>query len=313
MTDRPMGDLDWLPNVFIAGAPKAGTSSLHGYIADHPDAFGSREKETYFFSDPGTHMFRPAANAALGFETWHDQFPIPAGARPKVIVESTPSYLYSARALAQIPALPSAPKCLFVLREPATQIYSLYTYFRDNWSWIPAEMSFEEFLAAARAGSHAFGGNELAQNAFANARYIDFLRPWHEALGEGRIMVASFDELCADERAFTKRVAAWLGLDPAFYDSYDFPRENETYAPKNRALHRLNVAVRGLIPRGALYRGLRSLYRRANTTRPGAKSAPEAALIAALAGEFTDANAALAAEFGVRFAPAAKESPDGDR
>lgn len=308
-----MTDLNWLPNFFIAGAPKAGTSSLHGYIADHPDAFGSREKETYFFSDPGTHMFRPAANAALGFETWRDQFPIPADARPKVIVESTPSYLYSARALAQIPALPSAPKCLFVLREPATQIYSLYTYFRDNWSWIPAEMSFEAFLAAARAGSHAFGGNELAQNAFANARYIDFLRPWHEALGEGRIMVASFDELCADERAFTKRVAAWLGLDPAFYDSYAFPRENETYAPKNRALHRLNVAVRGAIPRGALYRGLRRLYRAANTTKPGAKTDGDKALIGALAPEFTEANAALDAAYNIRFTPPTQESSHGPR
>lgn len=308
-----MTDLDWLPNFFIAGAPKAGTSSLHAWIADHPDAFGSREKETYFFADPGTHMFRPAAHAGLGLAAWRDQFPIPPGTRPKVIVESTPSYLYSQTALAEIPVLPSRPKCLFILREPSAQVYSLFTYFRDNWSWVPGGMSFAEFLAAVRAGSHDFGGNELAQNALAYGRYVNFLIPWRAALGEDRIMVASFDELVADQAGFTRRVAGWLGLDPSFYDDYAFPRENETYAPRNRALHRLNVALRGRVPRGAFYRGLRRLYRSANTTRPEGPSPEDEAQIAELARELAPANAALAAEFGVRFGANRKEACNGCR
>lgn len=47
-----------LPNLVICGVPKAATSSLFGWIAAHPDALGTREKETYFFVDPGTHMYR---------------------------------------------------------------------------------------------------------------------------------------------------------------------------------------------------------------------------------------------------------------
>jgi len=223
--------VSWIPNFFIAGAPKAGTSSIHKWIADHPDAFGSREKETYFFVDPDTHMFRPSAHIAAGLEAWRDQFSLPAAANPKVILESTPSHIYYETALKFIPDLETKPKCLFVVREPAAQIYSLYSYFRNNWSWVPSDMSFPEFIEAARAKSHNFGGNELAVRALENARYVDFLKLWRARLGDDRMMVLSYDDLMADQKALTQKVAEWVGLDPSFYTQYGFPRENETYEP----------------------------------------------------------------------------------
>lgn len=244
-------------------------------------------------------MHRPEAHVSHGLETYGAQFVAPEGARPRVILESTPAYIYYETALARIPDLPSRPRCLFILREPAAQIYSLYTYFRDNWSWIPGDMSFPEFLAAVRAGSHDFKGNELARNALAYGRYVDYLLPWRERLGEERIMVATFDELIADQRGLTKRVADWVGLDATFYDDFAFPRENETYAPRNRLLQNVNVAVRGLLPRGAFYENLRGLYRRLNTRKPDGASEAERAEIARLRSEFTQSNARLAQEFGL--------------
>lgn len=290
-------DLSWLPNLLIPGAPKAGTSSLQRWIADHPDAFGSTEKETYFLVDPGTHMHRPDHHVANGLETWRSQFPIPADQSPKVIVESTPGNLYHGTALERVPDLPSAPKCLFLLREPGAQIHSLYTYFRDNWDWVPAGMSFAEFLAAAENGTHDFKGNELAQNALDYARYIDFLEPWADRLGPDRIMVETFDTLRTDPTGLTCRIADWVGLDPTFYDDYAFPRENETYAPKNRALQTLNVRIREYLPKGAAYRAARTLYRRLNTTRRAPQTDDEAALVAALAQRFAEPNRRLAARF----------------
>ncbi len=294
-----MNDLSWLPNFIIAGAPKAGTSSMHAWIADHPDAFGSLEKETYFFVDPGTHMYRPEAHVAKGFDAYREQFPIPEGASPRIILESTPAYIYYDTAIAQIPDLPSQPRCLFIVREPGAQIYSLYTYFRDNWNWIPGDMNFADFLRAARAGSHDFNGNELARNALRYAKYVDYLVPWRERLGQDRMMVMTFDEFVADQQAATRRVAQWLGLDPGFYDDYGFPRENETYAPRNRMLQKVNVAVRGLLPRGSFYENLRGVYRKLNTRKPDGISDDEAGLLPDLRLEFIEANARLEKEFGL--------------
>ncbi len=290
-------DLSWLPNFLIPGAPKAGTSSLQKWIADHPDAHGSVEKETYFLVDPGTHMYRPEAHISDGLQGWRSQFDIAPGTAPKVIVESTPGYIYYQTALQHVPDLPSAPKCLFMLREPGAQIHSLYTYFRDNWDWIPADMSFAAFIDAARRQDHDFKGNELARHALAYARYIDFLDPWAERLGPDRMMVATFDDLLADQKGLTKRVADWVGLDASFYDTYAFPRENETYTPKNRALQSLNVRLRSHLPKGKLYDAARSLYRRMNTTKGRSHSETEADLARALGLEFAEANRQLAARF----------------
>lgn len=297
---------DLLPNFVIAGAPKAGTSSLFGWIADHPDALGSREKETYFFVDPGTHMYRPKFNGLNGLDAYSDQFEAPESGTPKIILEATPSYLYMAQALEQIPDLPTKPRCLFVLREPAAQIFSLYQYFRDNWDWIPSSMTFKEFLDAARDGSHEFKGNELAKNALQYARYVDFLIPWRERLGEDRIMVMTFEDLVKDQTGSTARIAEWLGLDASFYESYAFPRENETYAPKNRALQRLNIMVRDALPKGKAYDALRSLYRKANTQKPGGAKDDDKAIMAELRADFADSNVRLEREFDLNLSSWAK-------
>lgn len=290
-----MTDQDWLPNFFVAGFPKTGTSSLHTWLADHPDALGSVEKEACFFVDEGTHVFRAEQNVMNGLETYRDQFEFAEGAKPKVIIESTPSYVYQKAALEWIPDLPSQPKCLFVVRNPVDQIQSVFNYYRNNWTYIPDDLSFADFLAKVRDGTAAFGGNELAENALEFARYETFLTKWRDRLGD-RFQVCTFDELKANPRGLTARIAAWIGLDPGFYDHYDFPRENETYVPRSRFLQRINVAVRDSLPKGAAYNAARRLYRSLNTTKHGKERLDEVE-IENLRQEFEGANKALAEAF----------------
>lgn len=302
----------FIPNFFVAGAPKAGTSSVHQWIADHPDALGSREKETYFFVDPDTHMYNAQAHVSKGYDTWADQFDLPDGKRPKIIVESTPSYIYFDTALDHIPDLPTQPKCLFILREPAAQIRSLHSYFQNNWNWIPADMSFEDFVAVAHTETGDFKGNELARHAIRYGKYVDYLRKWRERLGDERMMVIGFDDLKRDGAGTAKRVAEWLGLDPSFYDTYSFPRENETYVPRNRALQNLNVALRSKLPKGAVYQATRSLYRKVATRRGKVELKNEdRAVLDQLRVEFAQANQELFEEFGVDLRQKPAEGVEG--
>ena len=39
-----------LPNFFIVGEPKSGTTSVHFYLDKHPDVFMSEPKEINYFS-----------------------------------------------------------------------------------------------------------------------------------------------------------------------------------------------------------------------------------------------------------------------
>src|SRR6202012_2675308 len=51
-----------LPNFFLAGAPKAGTTALYHYLAQHPDIYMSPVKEPNFFAEE------------LRFENFSDHF-----------------------------------------------------------------------------------------------------------------------------------------------------------------------------------------------------------------------------------------------
>lgn len=280
------------PNLVIAGVPKAGTTSLFAWLADHPQALGSHEKETYFFADPGSHTFRPDFNAAAGLDAYANAFPA-RGTETRLLFEASPGYLYSRTALAQIPDLPGAPKVLFVLREPASQIRSVYRYYRDNWDYIPPEMGFDAFLEAVAGGTHAFAGNELAARALEFADYKPWLDEWRERLGPERMKVCTFDDLQGDPTGFMTGIAAWCGIDPGFYEGYAFPRENPTYVPKNRALQRLNIALRNHLPKGRLYAAARRAYRGLNTRAPESNAA-EAAAMDRLRRDFAETNQALA-------------------
>lgn len=287
-----------LPNLYIAGAPKSGTSSLHNWLAAHPDALGSTPKETYYFVNPGSHMHDPAAHIENGLAGYEAFFPAPQN-MPKLILESTPTYLYSQTALTHLPDLPSAPHFIFVLREPAAQIYSLYSYFKENWDWIPRDMDFATFVKIARRGDGDFKGNETARHALSFAHYQPYLEKWEARVGRARMDVFTFDALTANPKAFTQRVATARGLDPAFYETFDFAKENETYAVKAAWLQSLNIRLRALLPKGALYNWGRALYHRVNTQAPQGPDAATLDTLAQLREEFAPLNAALAARYSL--------------
>lgn len=289
-----------LPSFFIAGVPKAGTTSVFDWLNAHPQTQGSSVKETCFFADRNSHVFRPEFNSDMGLDTYRTAFP--RGVQGNTLLfEATPSYIYSARALEMIPDLPTKPKCLFILREPASQIHSIYQFFRNTWSYIPAEMSFADYLAAIRVGSHTFGGNELARDALINADYAPWLRQWLARLGPDRMKVCLFEDLKTDPQTLMVDLAKWIGLDPAFYSAFSFAGSNQSYQVRNRTVHRLNMAMRDYLPKGRAYNVLRDLYRRLNT-QPVAKDAASQDILM-LKQEFAEAYLALEREFQLDLSP----------
>jgi hypothetical protein len=299
MNDAAANPAGLLPGLVIAGAPKSGTSSVFRWLADHPDVLGSSVKETCYFVDPGTHVFDPKRHFLHGGLDGYSAFFPRAKRTPRLVVEATPSYLYSDLALRQLPVIPSRPHFLFLLREPARQIHSTFRYFQSNWDWIPAEMSFATFLQASESGTADFNGNELARHAVRNAAYVDFLLRWREMCGKDRIHVFLFEDAFANKRGFMRGIAVKFGIDPDFYDTYDFPAENQTYAVRSNALQRLNIGLRSWLPQGALYNAARAVYRRMNTRVDAPDQQIDPDMQAKLAARYRQANQRLAQAFNL--------------
>src|SRR5687767_6541194 len=110
------------PNFFIPGAPKCGTSSLHDYLAQHPDVFMSEDmKEPGFFNpDLRVNLVRRAATEQKYLSLFKDA----AGKRR--VGESSTWYMLSSVAAQLINSFDPASKAILMLRNPVDAMYSLH-------------------------------------------------------------------------------------------------------------------------------------------------------------------------------------------
>ncbi len=289
-----------LPNVVIVGAPKSGTTSLYHWLVDHPQVAGPSRKETGYFVDADSHAFRPRSNylnhGVAGYERNFDE----SGPDVRVILEVAPDYMCQSTALEALPSLRSRPDFLFILREPAAQIYSLFRYLQNNWQYVPEDMSFETFVGLARTRSDALGHHELLQHALDNARYVELIDRWVARAGLSRIRIYLFEELVSDSREFMRRMCRHLGIAPTYYDDYAFASANETYQVRSGLLQSTSIALRAKLPKGKVYKRLRWLYRKLNTTnkRP-VTSDRDIEILDALRVEFREPNRRLSERFGL--------------
>ena len=100
-----------LPDFFIVGAPKCGTSALGEYLRKHPDVFMARKEMHHFGADLhfGSQIFRRKEGAYLAeFDAWNGQ--LLAG-------EASVWYLYSTQAAAEIKAFNPKARIIIMLRE----------------------------------------------------------------------------------------------------------------------------------------------------------------------------------------------------
>jgi len=113
-----------LPNVYLVGAPKAGTTSLAHWLARHPDVHFSVPKEPYYWA-----YDYPRLRAHYGFETFQAYaglFASEAAQRAPVIAEGSTVYLYSETAVPEIMAANPSAKVILALRNPPDLLVSYH-------------------------------------------------------------------------------------------------------------------------------------------------------------------------------------------
>ncbi len=109
-----------VPNFFIVGAPKCGTTALSEYLRDHPNVFMSRPKEPHFFADdlPGTRY-------VITLPDYQKLFASRAPQHTRV-GEASVWYLYSSNAIQRIRDFNRDARLIVMLRNPLDLIPSLH-------------------------------------------------------------------------------------------------------------------------------------------------------------------------------------------
>jgi hypothetical protein len=126
-----------LPDFFVIGAPKAGTTALHAALAAHPGLFMSSVKEPKFFLSDGPPPSRgggPGDVQTYREHIWRrEEYEALFAAAPRGALrgESTPFYLYRTDAQERIRALVPDAKLIVILRDPVERAHSNWTHL---WS-----------------------------------------------------------------------------------------------------------------------------------------------------------------------------------
>ena len=223
-----------IPNLFIVGAPKCGTTALWTYLGSHPDIFVAGKEYHFFGSDLPYHGARPR----LSTEAYLDRFAEATSERYRG--EASVGYLYSELAAREIHAFSPDARIVAILRNPVDMIHSLHSeeLFQGDED-IPG---FAEALAAEEGRRRGEGIPDACEALWplfyrAVGRYASQVARYLDVFGPDRVHVIISEEFRADTAAGYRDVLQFLGVDPGFRP--EFPVVNANKVPRSTTAVRL--------------------------------------------------------------------------
>ena len=206
-----------IPDTFIIGAAKSGTTSLYGYLSEHADVFMSREKEPHYFSPDVVHLRRGRPFIDPSDEARYLKLFARAQNEARVGEAST-SYLVSHAAPHLLRAFQPDARIIVMLRNPVDLIYSLYGHRVAHGSeWIT------DFATALDADADRRQGKRLQRGQPGlGAAYRDYamlgeqLERWFDVFDPERIYIICFDDFVRDTEGEFAKLLTFLEVDKEF-------------------------------------------------------------------------------------------------
>ena len=220
------------PNLFVAGVPKAGTTSLFHYLALHPDVFPSSRKEPGYF-----HPFK-IKEMDKNLEAYKKLFAGYSG--QQYVIEATPGYFYGGKKSADaINNFSPESKIIFVLRNPVERLFSFYKY-KKSLGHISGKLNFDNYIEECKklAENHPIERDTYDFWAMIGGRYAELLSEWYDIFGE-RLKICFFDEMVKDEPKFIEEICNWLDLDKSQIDDGKTKVQNKSMIYRSKGLQRV--------------------------------------------------------------------------
>jgi hypothetical protein len=231
-----------LPDFFIAGVPKAGTTALHAALARHPALFMSPVKEPKFFLTDGPppdqggpgdaktyreHIWRQADYEALFADA-------PAGV---LRGESTPFYLHNRDAQRRIRTQIPYAKLIVVLRDPVERAHSNWTHL---WS-AGLDPIGNVVDACAEEDRRIAAGWAEFWHYTSLGKYGEQLEDLYSVFPREQVLVFRYRTLIDSPALALDRICAFLRVEQGLVT--EMPRENVTAHPDPTLRHRAVARV----------------------------------------------------------------------
>ncbi len=188
-----------LPTFFIIGAPKAGTTSFHHYLDQHPQIQMSTNKEPRFFAGPenGVPYVRGKVDRLADYEQLFD---------PAIDVRGEASTDYATHPRREgvperIKALVPRAKFLYLVRDPFDRTIS---HYRMRVAFLGERRPLQEALSDLSDRTSPYVWPSLYASQL--ERYLDHFP-------QEAVMVVDQADLLAQRRPTLREVFTFLGVD----------------------------------------------------------------------------------------------------
>ena len=251
-----------LPNFFLVGAPKSGTTALYQYLAQHPAIHMSPIKEPTFFApevvELGSESRRAFERDAPALQDyldgpmrekrdggivleWEQYLKLFKHARAEVAIgEASVSYLGSLGAAQAIHDRVPDARILMMLRDPADRLFSHYA---SAYGLGITDRTFLEWIEDERVQEI---GRRPPWGPIWAGRYGIHLHRYLKVFPAHQIHVDLYDEFISAPGQTLAGILTFLGVDPSW--PFDFTRRhNVTLVPRWSLLQRrLRPFIRAL-------------------------------------------------------------------
>lgn len=220
-----------IPDFFMIGAPKSGTTALASYLAKHPDIYMSEPKEPNYFANDIVGYNR------LDKETYLNLFKDRA---ERCRGEASTIYLYSRDAVPAILECNPDAKFIVLIRDPVKMFASWHNQLtkfltedetdprkawdlqeqRKNGNYIPKFCKAPDLLQYRETCAI---GQQLKRAA--------------ELIPKENFLILRQEEMHCDTRGVYLKVLDFLGVDDDGKEIFE--RQNQSAKPRNRALQTL--------------------------------------------------------------------------
>ncbi len=201
-----------VPDFFIVGAPRCGTTAWHHYLKQHPQIYMPEKKDSHHF-DSGLNYKNPF----LDRDVYLALFDNVKG--QKRIGEASCWYLYSNKAPHKIKRFNPGARIIIMLRNPVDMIYSLH-----NKLLMTGDENISDFRLALEAEPRRKQELKLPDGTYPlcpwfyleHGKYTAYVQKYQEVFGPDKVHLVIYDDLLDDIGSAYRKTLEFLEVEPDF-------------------------------------------------------------------------------------------------
>jgi hypothetical protein len=240
-----------LPEFFIVGQPKSGTTALYEMLRSHPGIFMPALKETRFFDRELHPGMKPITEGSAASNAGSVSAPHPntleqylalfAGARPgQRAGEASPGYLRSPLTAARISELEPDARIIAIFREPASFLRSAHLQMLQDH--VETEKDFRKAIAREQAIE---AEKPVLWYAHERVEYVKQLRRYHDLFAPERVLVLIYDDFRADNEGTIRQVLRFLDVEQG---PVAYTEANQTVLVRSPRMYQLQRCISAAAP-----------------------------------------------------------------